>query len=65
MSDTSDSIFKAVNSEGFHIKAKCMKKDLRSIEVCLDKNTSNVLSGECSLSSWKELILQPRHGFTF
>jgi len=37
MSDTYyvDSIFKAVNSEGFHIKAKCkasMKKDLQSID---------------------------------
>ena len=48
---SADSIFTAVTLEGFHVKAKCkasMKKEIRNIEICLDKKDGKVVFWRCS-----------------
>ena len=53
---SADSVFTTVSENHFNVKAKCkasMKKEIRRVEVSLDRETSLVVSSKCSCPAGK------------
>ena len=53
---SADSVFTTVSENHFNVKAKCkasMKKEIRRVEVSLDRETGLVVSSKCSCPAGK------------